>query len=63
MKKMSNISRIIIAGGSLMLIIMYFVPAWSIYLIAPQYPEGLSMQIWLHKISGQVLYGDRKSVV
>lgn len=33
---------------------MLFVPAWSIYLIAPQYPEGLSMQIWLNKITGQV---------
>ena len=54
MKKMRNISRIIIAIGSLALIIMFFVPAWSIYLIAPQYPEGLSMQIWLNKISGQV---------
>jgi copper chaperone NosL len=54
MKKMTITSRIIIAIGSLALIIMFFVPAWSIYLIAPQYPEGLSMQIWLHKISGQV---------
>ena len=51
---MSNTSRIIIAIGSLTLIIMFFVPAWSIYLIAPQYPEGLSMQIWLYKIAGQV---------
>jgi len=54
MKKMSKTSRIIIAIGSLTLIIMFFVPAWSIYLIAPQYPEGLSMQIWLNKITGQV---------
>ena len=51
---MTITSRIIIAVGALALIIMFFVPAWSIYLIAPQYPEGLSMQIWLHKISGQV---------
>ena len=54
MKKMGNTSRIFIVIGSLALIIMFFVPAWSIYLIAPQYPEGLSMQIWLNKISGQV---------
>ena len=54
MKKMSNLSRIIIAIGSLAMCIMFFVPAWSIYLIAPQYPEGLSMQIWLNKITGQV---------
>jgi copper chaperone NosL len=54
MKKMRNSSRIIIAFGAAALVVMYFVPAWSIYLIAPQYPEGLSMQIWLNKITGQV---------
>jgi copper chaperone NosL len=54
MKKMNTTSRIIIAIGSLAMCIMFFVPVWSIYLIAPQYPEGLSMQIWLHKITGQV---------
>ena len=51
---MSIISRILVAIGALALIFAYFVPAWSIYLVAPQYPEGLSMQIWLNKISGQV---------
>lgn len=54
MKKMSIGSRVIIAIGSLAMCILFFVPAWSIYLIAPQYPEGLSMQIWLYKITGQV---------
>jgi copper chaperone NosL len=54
MKKMSVPSRIIIAIGALALALMYVVPVWSIYLIAPQYPEGLSMQIWLDKITGQV---------
>src|SRR5688572_20793127 len=54
MKKMSTNSRIIIAVGALAMCIMFFVPVWSIYLIAPQYPEGLSMQIWLNKITGQV---------
>jgi copper chaperone NosL len=53
-RKLSNTSRIIIFIGSLAMCIMFFVPAWSIYLIAPQYPEGLSMQIWLYKITGQV---------
>jgi copper chaperone NosL len=53
-RKLGNISRIIIAFGSLVMGIMFFVPAWSIYLIAPQYPEGLSMQIWLYKLTGQV---------
>lgn len=54
MKKMSKTSRIIIAIISLAMVAAYFMPVWSIYLIAPQYPEGLSMQIWLHKIDGQV---------
>lgn len=54
MKKIGFVSRVIIAIGSLAMCIMFFVPAWSIYLIAPQYPEGLSMQIWLNKITGQV---------
>lgn len=47
-------SRIIIAIASLSLIITYFVPVWAIYLFAPQYPEGLSMNIWLNKITGDV---------
>lgn len=51
---MSPVSRIVIAVGSLLLIATFFLPFWSIYLIAPQYPEGLSMQIWLYKVTGQV---------
>lgn len=54
MNKMSNVSRGLIAVGSLVLISVLYVPFWSIYLIAPQYPEGLSMQIWLYQITGQV---------
>src|SRR3569832_2480658 len=54
MKKMSTTSRILIAVGSLALIATYFLPVWFIFLIAPQYPEGLTMQIWLNKITGQV---------
>jgi copper chaperone NosL len=54
MKNMSTTSRRIIAIGSLILVAAYFLPFWSIYLIAPQYPEGLSMQIWLYQITGQV---------
>jgi copper chaperone NosL len=47
-------SRIIIAIASLALAATYFLPVWFIYLIAPQYPEGLTMNIWLYKITGQV---------
>lgn len=51
---MSTTSRILIAIAALAMTATYFLPTWSIYLIAPQYPEGLSMQIWLDKITGQV---------
>ena len=54
MNKMSFPSRIIIALASLALIATYFLPVWFIFLIAPQYPEGLTMNIWLNKITGQV---------
>ncbi|QQG35000.1 MAG: hypothetical protein HYS16_00140 [Deltaproteobacteria bacterium] len=30
----------------------YFFPIWQIRLAAPQYPEGLGMEIWLNKIVG-----------
>src|SRR5829696_4394836 len=54
MNKMSLTSRIIIAVASLSLIATYLLPVWFIFLIAPQYPEGLTMNIWLTKITGQV---------
>lgn len=35
------------------LIVAIFVPIWSIYLSAPQYPEGLAMFIHSNKVSGE----------
>jgi copper chaperone NosL len=54
MNKMSIPSRIIIGIASLALTATFFLPVWFIFLIAPQYPEGLTMNIWLNKITGQV---------
>lgn len=54
MNKLSTSSRIIIAIISLSLILTYFTPIWRIDLFAPQYPEGLTMKIWLNDIKGQV---------
>jgi len=39
--------------ASLILILTYFFPIWQITLDAPQYPEGIGMQIWLNKITGE----------
>jgi copper chaperone NosL len=54
MKKMSVPSRIIVGIASLSLIATFLLPVWFIYLLAPQYPEGLTMNIWLYQITGQV---------
>lgn len=32
----------------------YFLPLWQIILEAPQYPEGLGLEIWLHGITGNI---------
>ncbi|HEY1113466.1 MAG TPA: nitrous oxide reductase accessory protein NosL [Chitinophagaceae bacterium] len=54
MKKMTPPARILVVLASLSFIATFFLPFWEIYLIAPQYPEGLAMQIWLNKLTGQV---------
>ncbi len=51
MKKSTRIITLVI---SLSLIVSFFVPMWSIDLEAPQYPEGLGMQIWLSGIQGDL---------
>jgi len=32
----------------------YFLPLWQILMWAPQYPEGLDMEIWINDIRGDV---------
>jgi copper chaperone NosL len=49
---MKPISRIMIAISALSLLILLFVPIWRIDLMAPQYPEGLAMQIYIDHFSG-----------
>lgn len=51
---MKKSSRILIMILVLSLTAVYFVPLWNISLEAPQYPEGLGMQIWLNKITGDL---------
>jgi copper chaperone NosL len=49
-----KITRIALAIGSILLVITFFVPLWQILLWAPQYPEGLTMKIWVDKITGEI---------
>lgn len=41
------------ALASLILAGIFLVPIWSIDLQAPQYPEGIGLEIWVNKIQGQ----------
>ncbi len=49
---MKKISRILVAIASLLIGVIFFTPLWKIDLIAPQYPEGLSVLIWVNKVTG-----------
>jgi len=51
--QMKTQSRIIVIVASLILILAFFFPIWYIDLEAPQYPEGIGLEIWLNKIAGQ----------
>lgn len=52
-RKMSKGSRILIAVGAISLALVYVQPLWKISLQAPQYPEGIGMQIWVNDIRGE----------
>ncbi len=54
MKPLKPISRALVAIAALLMISAYFVPLWQILMWAPQYPEGLEMDIWINNITGDV---------
>ncbi|MFY8110250.1 MAG: hypothetical protein ACOVO9_14720, partial [Bacteroidia bacterium] len=54
MKKLSQTSRMILALGSLSVIACFWLPLWEIKLWAPQYPEGLRIEIWHNALKGDV---------
>lgn len=49
---MPKLSRLLTVVAALLLAIAIALPVWRIRLIAPQYPEGLGMQIRLHTVEG-----------
>ncbi len=49
---MNKTSSVFVAVGALLLILVFFFPLWAISLVAPQYPEGLGLKIWVNDISG-----------
>ena len=54
MKSLKIYSRIIVGLCTLIMIPSLFISVWQIQLEAPQYPEGLKMEIWAHKIAGDI---------
>lgn len=51
---MKKSSAVLITIACLAMIVSLFVPLWTVTLEAPQYPEGLILEIWLNKLGGQV---------
>ena len=49
---MKQAPRIIMVIAALGLLTLFLFPMWSITLIAPQYPEGVTMYIWINKLGG-----------
>ena len=45
--------RITMAIAALLLVALYFLPIWSIALEAPQYPEGIGLDIYINTIKGK----------
>lgn len=53
-EKLSNSVRMVIGLCGIALIFVLFLPIWQISLDAPQYPEGLSLQIHANTLAGDV---------
>lgn len=51
---LTRTNRIIVLICGLALLIVLFVPLWRIELSAPQYPEGLVLKMYPHKLAGDV---------
>jgi copper chaperone NosL len=51
-RRLGRGARAAIFAAALLLGALYVLPIWNIRLVAPQYPEGLGMQIRLHTVTG-----------
>ena len=51
-RSLSRWSRLVLAALVIPLALAYTAPIWRIHLVAPQYPAGLTMDIWTYKVVG-----------
>ena len=49
---MKQLPRILMLLGALCLLALFVFPMWKIQLFAPQYPDGVTLNIWINKIDG-----------
>jgi copper chaperone NosL len=49
---MKQLPRILMVAAVAALLMLFVFPMWKIVLIAPQYPHGVTMYIWINKIGG-----------
>ncbi|TGK10188.1 hypothetical protein EHO60_10085 [Leptospira fletcheri] len=61
LRKLNDKNRLLVIGVGLVLVGVFFTPIWHISLDAPQYPEGLGMQIWVNRVVGSTPY-DLKNI-
>jgi copper chaperone NosL len=47
-------ARLWLSLAAIFPVVTFWVPIWGIVLYAPQYPEGITMHIWIDKMSGQL---------
>ena len=52
--RLSTKSRVLMVVATLALLPAVFLPTWTITLHAPQYPDGLAVQIYPHTVKGQI---------
>jgi hypothetical protein len=44
--------RLLVLAGALLLVAIYVAPLWNLTMFAPQYPEGLRLDIYSYKLEG-----------
>ncbi len=54
MKRLHPLSRALLGLALIGMAAVWSLPVWEIKLWAPQYPEGLRMQMWLDRITGDL---------
>ena len=48
----TRLPRVLVIIAGLLLLTLFFAPLWRITLLAPQYPNGVHMHIYINKIGG-----------